>query len=51
MNHPEKVGVGNKRELRNQVELHQSHLKTVGGNVGKWKGGSARMWESFVSLI
>ena len=50
MNHLEKVGVGNKRELRNKVELHQRHLKTVGGNVGKWEGGSARMWESFESF-
>ena len=46
-----RVGVHKKRELRNPVEFHQSHMKRVGGNVGKWEGGSARMWESFASLI
>ena len=44
MNHLAKVGVGNKRELQNPVELHQSHIKTEGGNLGKWEGGSAKKW-------
>ena len=51
VNHLERVGVGKKRELRKQVEFLQSHLKTVGENVGKWEGVSAKMWESFAFLI
>ena len=46
MNNLKRVGVGTKRKLRNQVEFHQSHLKTVGENVGKWEGGSARMYHN-----
>ena len=33
-----------------RVEENQSHIKTVGGNIGKWEGGSARMWEGIASF-
>ena len=49
---PSKKGGGWKKEgVAKSSGISSKPFKTVDGNVGKWEGGSARMWESFEFLI